>query len=83
VTRWEHEEILESMQTRLDQKPDSTRIRRQRVEHRYILKDLTCPVGLVAKTNEDMQASAKRCTRRSTIKAAALTIASPLGLANS
>ena len=35
VTRWEHEEILESMQTRLDQRPDSMRIRRQTVEHPF------------------------------------------------
>ena len=35
VTRWEHEEILESMQTRLDQRPESMRIRRQTVEHPF------------------------------------------------
>jgi len=35
VTRWENEEILESMQTRLDQRPDSMRIRRQTVEHPF------------------------------------------------
>jgi transposase len=35
VTRWEHEEILESMQTRLDHKPESMRIRRQTVEHPF------------------------------------------------
>lgn len=35
VTRWEHEDVLESMQTRLDLKPDSMRIRRQTVEHPY------------------------------------------------
>ena len=35
VSRWEREEILEAMQTRLDQAPDSMRIRRQTVEHPY------------------------------------------------
>jgi transposase len=35
VTRWEHEEILESMQTRMDQRSDSMRIRRQTVEHPF------------------------------------------------
>jgi len=35
VTRWEHEEILESMQTRLDHRPDSMRIRRQTVERPF------------------------------------------------
>lgn len=35
VSRWEHEDILEAMQIRLDQAPDSMRIRRQAVEHPY------------------------------------------------
>lgn len=35
VTRWEHEAVLEAMQTRLDQAPDSMRIRRQTVEHPF------------------------------------------------
>jgi len=35
LTRWEHEDVLESMQTRLDLKPDSMRIRRQTVEHPF------------------------------------------------
>jgi hypothetical protein len=35
VTRWEREDVLESMQTRLDLKPDSMRIRRQTVEHPF------------------------------------------------
>jgi len=35
ITRWEHEEILEAMQTRLDKAPDSMRIRRQTVEHPF------------------------------------------------
>lgn len=35
VTRWEHEGILDAMQTRLDLAPDSMRIRRQTVEHPY------------------------------------------------
>jgi transposase len=35
VTRWEHEEVLEDMQRRLDLAPDSMRIRRQTVEHPF------------------------------------------------
>lgn len=35
ITRWEHEEILEAMQIRLDKAPDSMRIRRQTVEHPF------------------------------------------------
>jgi len=35
VSRWEHEEILEAMQARLDRAPDSMRIRRQTVEHPF------------------------------------------------
>jgi transposase len=35
VTRWEHEDLLEAMQRRLDLAPDSMRIRRQTVEHPF------------------------------------------------
>ena len=35
VTRWEHENVLETMQSRLDLAPDSMRIRRQTVEHPF------------------------------------------------
>jgi hypothetical protein len=35
VSRWEREDILEAMQDRLDQAPDSMRIRRQTVEHPF------------------------------------------------
>jgi transposase len=35
VTRWEHENLLEAMQRRLDLAPDSMRIRRQTVEHPF------------------------------------------------
>ena len=35
VTRWEHENVLETMQNRLDQAPDSMCIRRQTVEHPF------------------------------------------------
>jgi len=35
VTRWEHEDVLEAMQTRLDNAPESMRIRRQTVEHPF------------------------------------------------
>jgi len=35
VSRWEHEDIFDAMQTRLDLAPDSMRIRRQTAEHPY------------------------------------------------
>ncbi len=35
VSRWEHEDILDTMQTCLDRAPDSMRIRRQTVEHPF------------------------------------------------
>ena len=35
ISRWEHEAVLEAMQTRLDQAPESMRIRRQTVEHPF------------------------------------------------
>jgi len=35
VSRWEHESVLDAMQTRLDQAPEMMRIRRQTVEHPF------------------------------------------------
>ena len=35
VTRWEHEEVLEAVQARLDQDPDAMRLRRQTAEHPF------------------------------------------------
>ena len=35
VKRWEHEDVLETMQRRLDQHPDMMRIRRRTVEHPF------------------------------------------------
>jgi transposase len=35
MTRWEHEEVLDAAQTRLDQNPDMMRIRRATVEHPF------------------------------------------------
>ncbi len=35
ITRWEHEDILDAMQSRLDKAPESMRIRRQTVEHPF------------------------------------------------
>jgi hypothetical protein len=35
VARWEHEDILEAMQTRLDHAPEMMRVRRQTVEHPF------------------------------------------------
>jgi hypothetical protein len=33
ITRWEHEDVLERMQERLDRTPEATKLRRQTVEH--------------------------------------------------
>jgi hypothetical protein len=35
VSRWEHESVVEAMQSRLDQAPEMMRIRRQTVEHPF------------------------------------------------
>lgn len=35
VSRWEHQSVLDDMQTKLDNAPDSMRIRRQTVEHPF------------------------------------------------
>jgi transposase len=35
ITRWEHEDVLERMQDRLDSKPEASRLRRQTVEHTF------------------------------------------------
>jgi transposase len=35
ITRWEHEEVLEAMQRRLDRMPEAARLRRQTVEHPF------------------------------------------------
>lgn len=35
VTRWEHQDVLDDMQRRLDQYPEAMRIRRSAVEHPY------------------------------------------------
>ena len=35
VSRWEHEAVLEAMQTRLDHAPEMMRMRRQTVEHPF------------------------------------------------
>ena len=35
ITRWEHEQVLETMQTRLERMPHASRVRRQTVEHTF------------------------------------------------
>ena len=35
ITRWEHEQVLEAMQARLDRTPEASRLRRQTVEHPF------------------------------------------------
>ena len=40
IKRWEHEEVIEDMQARLDRMPDAMRVRRRTVEHVFgTLKD--------------------------------------------
>lgn len=40
IKRWEHEEVVEAMQARLDRWPDAMRMRRRTVEHVFgTLKD--------------------------------------------
>lgn len=35
ITRWEHEQVLDAMQQRMDDTPDAMRVRRRTVEHPY------------------------------------------------
>jgi len=35
LRRWEHESVLDAMQTRLDERPNAMRVRRQTVEHTF------------------------------------------------
>ena len=35
IKRWEHEDVLDAMQKRLDQMPNAMRLRRQTVEHPF------------------------------------------------
>src|ERR687898_2591305 len=35
ITRWEHEEVLEAVQRRLDENPQAMRVRRETVEHPF------------------------------------------------
>src|SRR5437667_2415644 len=35
ITRWEHEEVVEAVQKRLDKNPDAMRRRRETVEHPF------------------------------------------------
>jgi hypothetical protein len=35
IARWEHEQVLDAMQERLDRQPDAMKLRRQTVEHPF------------------------------------------------
>jgi transposase len=51
ITRWEHEQVLDAMQTRLDQMPQASRIRRRTVEHVFgTLKSWMGATHLLTKT---------------------------------
>ena len=51
VTRWEHEQVLEDVQQRLDRTPDAMRIRRSTVEHVFgTLKLCICSAHFLTRT---------------------------------
>ena len=51
IKRWEHEEVLEAMQRRLDRRPETSRLRRQTVEHVFgTLKAWMGPTHFLTKT---------------------------------
>ncbi len=35
IKRWEHEDVIDAMQRRLDQRPDAMRVRRRTAEHPF------------------------------------------------
>ena len=55
ITRWEHEDVLDAMQARLDRKPDAMKIRRQTVEH--VFGTLKHWMGATALPDEDPRVS--------------------------
>jgi len=51
VTRWEHEEVVEALQARLDKNPDVMRIRRETAEHPFgTIKDWAGPQHFKTRT---------------------------------
>ena len=49
ITRWEHEDVLEAVQKRLDENPQAMRTRRETAEHPlYVQQRLACSVGIQA-----------------------------------
>jgi transposase len=51
VSRWEHEEVINRLQARLDKHPDAMRVRRQTVEHPFgTIKDWMGPQHFKTKT---------------------------------
>jgi hypothetical protein len=51
IKRWEHEEVLQAMQRRLDRRPETSRVRRQTVEHVFgTLKAWMGPTHFLTKT---------------------------------
>lgn len=51
VTRWEHEEVIEKLQARLDKKPEVMRIRRETAEHPFgTIKDWAGPQHFKTRT---------------------------------
>lgn len=56
VARWEHEDVLDAMQKRLDRTPHAMRIRRQTVEHPFgTLKDWMGATHFLTKTLDRVQ----------------------------
>ena len=63
ITRWEHEEVVEAVQERLDKNPDAMRTRRETVELRYNEDANGCHALLDEDTAEGWQRDGVACAR--------------------
>ena len=76
ITRWEHEEVVEAVQQRLDENPDAMRQRRETVEHpfgtlkmrmgatHFLMKTLPKVAGEMALQRARLQSDARHEHRR-------------------
>jgi hypothetical protein len=62
IKRWEHEHVIDAVQTRLDKTPDAMRTRRETVEHPFG----TLKMRMQAVTRVNAEQSSKRTMRRPT-----------------
>ena len=80
IRRWEHEDVLDSMQSRLDHNPQVSKIRRQTVEHVFgTLKSWMGSTHFLTKTLEKVSAEMSLHVLAYNIKRM-LTIHGTLGL---